>query len=361
MCVSPPTRIRSRLRFVAGHVVVQLLAGSKDEPQEQSARLSGPGLVFRMELASNVERVALQFDDFHAPARLVLAHKLETLLLKQVDHLRVHLVPMPVPLVNVLHLLVQQGTEALGFLQEGPSAAQPHCPAHVRRGALWHEHDHRVGGGGIDFSAVRSLHPEHVPGKLDAGDLHAQADPEERLFRLSCVLAAGCLPLRAPATETSGDQDSVAVLHGLPSRLVLLQTRLLHGLLQVGGLDPGYLQLPVRGNGGVLQGLHDAKVRVGEARVLADHGNRYGVLKAVPPQGPLLPPLDVEGVRRSDLQLLADGLVHSLVSHHQGHVPDVRDVGEVHDVGRRHVAEQREFLLGALLQGLLASARQEVG
>ena len=51
--------------------------------------------------------------------------------------------------------------------------------------------------------------------------------------------------------------------------------------------------------------------------------------------------------------------VSYLVPHHQRHVPDVRHVGQVHDMGGRDVAKEGQLVLHRLLQRILAPAGRQ--
>ena len=80
-------------RFVSRHVHVKLLAAGEYEPEEQGTRFSWPGLELGVELASHVKGMTLELDDLHSSSRFILAHEPEALLLKERNHLGIHLVP----------------------------------------------------------------------------------------------------------------------------------------------------------------------------------------------------------------------------------------------------------------------------
>ena len=131
--------------------------------------------------------------------------------------------PVPVPLVHVLVLLVQLGSDAVYRLQHRAARPQPHGAAHVRGGTcrrrrrqavspgrwawgggqvgstlppgclpesaprralraarrlawltLWHEDDHRVRRGGVKLGAVGISPAQHVACKLDHRNLQPQ-------------------------------------------------------------------------------------------------------------------------------------------------------------------------------------------
>ena len=146
--------------------------------------------------------------------------------------------------------------------------------------------------------------------------LHPQADAQVRLLRRARVPGSQDLALDAAAAEASRDQYAVCLFQslprggvaavgrlavaagaraarGLPSRrpsvlrprrrrLLLPLSLLPNARLQLLGLDPLQVEPPVRRQTGVLQGLDHRQIGVGEARVLADDGDRDRLRERVP-------------------------------------------------------------------------------
>ena len=175
-----------------------------------------------MVLGAEVEGVAIELHDLHALALGVPSHELQPGFLQGFDHVRIDLVAVAVALVDLHGAAVESVGFAAGVLQQGRAAAEAHRRAHVGGAAFGHEDDHRVGGLLVELGAVRPLHPQHVAGELDHGDLHSEADPEIRNLVLAGVLCGDRLAFDAADAEPARHQHAVGRLQVGPSLRMLL-------------------------------------------------------------------------------------------------------------------------------------------
>mmetsp|Transcript_127504 Transcript_127504/g.342209 ORF Transcript_127504/g.342209 Transcript_127504/m.342209 type:complete len:514 (-) Transcript_127504:151-1692(-) len=261
--------------------------------------------------------------------------------------------------------------------------AQAHRAAHHRGGRLREEHDHRVRRLLVELGGVGVLPAELVARKLDDRALQADADAEKGLLGFPAVGFARDLPLDATASEAAGHENTLRRPDLLPSVLVGLLIGLLRPGLQLAGVHPRHHQAEARFNGGVLQGLHHADVRVWIARVLADQRYRNllrALLDAVRHHLPVTQPLGcrrrgergrIERQRRRhgagclprggpQAQLLADQPPHGLLRQQQGYLVQVGHVVQGDDHLWRHLAEQRQLLARRLVDLDVAAAHQQV-
>lgn len=74
---------------------------------------------------------------------------------------------MSVPLINILLFLIQLSCQAADALQDSPPAPQPHGATHVFCANLRHEHNCRMWGAGVEFSAVCLLDIEDIAGEFN--------------------------------------------------------------------------------------------------------------------------------------------------------------------------------------------------
>ena len=134
-----------------------------------------------------------------------------------------------------------------------------------------------------------SLDAGHVPRRLDAGHLHAEADAEEGNFALAGELDAGDLALAAALAEAAGDEDGVQRLE--------LGDDVGFGMLEQLGVDPLDVDLGAVGDAAVDQRLAQALVGVGQADIFADDADRDLAVVMVDAVHDLVPARDV-GPRR---------------------------------------------------------------
>ena len=123
-----------------------------------------------------------------------------------------------------------------------------------------------------ELGAVGIRQPCHVARVFDHGQLHAQADAQERHLVLAGKLDGPDLALDTALAEAARHQDGVVVgQHGGAFTLDLLGIEVVDG-------DAG---------GGVHAGMHQRLgqrlVGLGEVDVLADHGNAHVVARMLQP------------------------------------------------------------------------------
>ena len=142
---------------------------------------------------------------------------------------------------------------------------------------LGHQADDRVGaraelgrGGAVQAHATR---------RLDAGELHAEADAQERQRLLAGVGDGRDLALDAALAEAARDQDRV---HAVQAVAVV-------GVGELLGVDPVQVDPDIVGDAAVDQRLVERFVGVEQAGVLADHGDRDLALRPMQPAHDLPP------------------------------------------------------------------------
>ena len=106
--------------------------------------------------------------------------------------------------------------------------------------------------------------PSEVARRLDHGELHAEADAEERHVVLAGEAGGVDHALRAALAEAAGNEDAVDPVEA--RRRVAVLQRL--------GLDPVEVDLDRVGDAAVVERLDQRFVGVLEAGVLADDGDR---------------------------------------------------------------------------------------
>ena len=163
-------------------------------------RLERLALELGVVLAADEIRMPLQLDHLDQAELLVDAAGDEPPLLELRAVGIVDLVPVPMPLADLLPSVHLRGERAR--LQRAGISSETHGPA---LGGdlllLRHQRDHRVGRALVELVAVRLVQPADVAGELDGRHLQAETDAEERDLPLPGVLHRGDLPLGAPHAE----------------------------------------------------------------------------------------------------------------------------------------------------------------
>ena len=77
---------------------------------------------------------------------------------------------------------------------------------------IWHQKDHRMGGGGIQLRTVGVVPPDHIPGKFHDGKLHAKAETKEWDIVLAGIADGKDFAVDAPVAESSGNEDTADIL-----------------------------------------------------------------------------------------------------------------------------------------------------
>jgi len=188
-----------------------------------------------------------------------------------------------------------------------------------------------------------------LPGELDHGELHSQADAEVRDPLFARVLDRADLALDAALPEAARHEDRVGAAQAAdPVRLDRLR-------IDVTDVDPAAGM-----DTGVDQRLGERLVRLGEIDILADQRDGDRVLRMLERVHELVPLREV-GRPREHVQLVADDFVEHLLVQH------ARDlVDRVHIPDRDHrldgnVREQRDLASLVVGNRLLAAAEQRVG
>mmetsp|Transcript_1563 Transcript_1563/g.3058 ORF Transcript_1563/g.3058 Transcript_1563/m.3058 type:complete len:469 (-) Transcript_1563:240-1646(-) len=286
---------------------------------------------------------------------------------------------MAVALVDHGPAAVELAGEAVGVLDDGGPGTQAHRAAHHCGRGLRQEDHHGVLRGLVELRRVRGLPPELAARELDDGGLQTDADAEVRDLGGAAVACGRHLALDASVAEAAGHQHALRGLQHIPGVLVAVGLQLLGVRLQGGGVDPEQLQLEARLHSRVLQRLHDARVGVRVADVLADERNGHllgALVRAAGDDLPVAQPLllgalrhrlGVEDDRRGDLRAVllhvevpADQLPDILLREEERHAVEVRDVVQGDDAVGGHLAEKRQLLLRVVVDGQLRAAHQEV-
>ena len=212
------------------------LEGRADEPAEERGRPRRARLELRVELARDEPGMVGQLDDLDEPPLLERAGDDEPVRDELFAVLVVHLVAVPVALVD-RRLAVDLARARLLAELDG-LRPEPHRAAEVLDLLLLGQQvDHRVRRLGIHLRRVRALEPAHVPRELGDGDVHAEADAEVRDALLAGDAAGEDLALPAARAEAARHEHAVR-------RLELLD-RLLVG--HVLGVEPAHVAPSPRG------------------------------------------------------------------------------------------------------------------
>ena len=199
------------------------------------------------------------------------------------------------------------------------------------------------------FPGVGVRDAAHMPGKLDDGDLHAQADAEVGHVVFTAVLRGGDHALDAPVPETAGHQDAVASLKDL--------SHVLRGDLLA--VDPADLHFRGVGVARVVQRFRHGEVGVVEPDVFshqADGDLLLQMLDAVDHLFPL-PEIRFAGVQS---QLPADDAGKAALLQHERRLIQIRQGAVFDDAVLLDVAEQGDLPEDLLLQRFVAPQYDDV-
>src|SRR5581483_6183319 len=317
------------------------LVRGADEVAEERRRPRRARLELGVELAGDEPRVVRQLDDLDEPALLERPGDDEPVVDELLAVVVVHLVAVPVPLVDHRLPVGLVRARAVGDLDR--LRPEAHRASQVFDFLLLGEQvDHRERRLRIHLGRVRALEPDDVTRELRDGDVHPEADAEVRDAVLARDAAGEDLPLPAARAEAARDEHAVDLFE-LPARLLDR-----HAL----GIDPADTYVAAVVDAGVLERLVDRQVRVVELHVLADQGDLDHTLALPDALGQLVPLAEVR-LRRRQPELLTDEVVEALLlqrGRDEVHVGDVLvrdhlvrlDVGEEGDlvahVGRDRVA-----------------------
>ncbi len=262
----------------------------------------------------------------------------------------VELIPVPVPLVDLLFSI------ALGHFRAGDNfagvAAQAQGAALVDvRVLVGHKVDDLVQAVLVELPGVGVRNAADVPAELDDRHLHSQADAQ-----IGDVLFPGKArrqnhALNAPASKAPGNDDSVAVPQ--PGGHVLL----VQGLR----VHPVDVHLGAVVIARVAQGLHHGEIGVVELHILAHQSDAHVPLAAADPLHHAQP-LGHVRLGSGKIQLPAHDVRKVAFLQHNGGLVQHRDGQVLNDAVRPHVAEQGDFLKNAgVVDGHVRAQDDDVG
>ena len=255
---------------------------------------------------------------------------------------------MAVPLTDLR--LAVQGAGAAVRRQHAGILAQPHgaalaADAHLIR----HQVNNGMGGLGRHFGGVCVGPAQHMAGKFNDGDLHAQTDAEVGQIVFPGVSGGGDHPLDAPVAEAAGHQHAAAAV------------QLLGHILRRNGLriDPPDVHHRAAGGTGMEQGFLHAEIGVVQLDIFAhqrDGDFLFGVFDILHHGRPM------GHVRRRAIQpqLAAHDLVQSLLLQQQRHFVQGTGGGILDHALLRHVAEQGDLAAHILRNGHIGAAYQNI-
>ena len=215
---------------------------------------------------------------------------------------------------------------------------------------IGHQIDDRMGGGRIQFYAVRVGESEHISGKLHDGKLHAQAQAE-----IGDIVGSGVgnginLSVDAPVAESAGNQNSVHVGEK-PVRIFRSYFFRIHPF------DP---DTDMIGNTAVLERFHHADIGVMKLNIFAYQSNRYLVLRGAQrfhhglPVGQIrLPVFQSEAV--------ADHIRQMFFFHGERRFIQIFHIQILQNTAAGNVTEQSDFILNALAERNFAAADDDIG
>ena len=340
------------------------LAGNKDSAQ-----------VLGVELHTDKPGVVFQLDDLHTNTSLVLADEGEALCLELVDVVGVDFVAVSVALVDALVLKAVERTQLrpLGVgLPHGRPQAEAHGTTDDTSVVLWHGDDDAVLITAVEFKGCRLRQRDvaHRASELDNGDLHTKADTKVGSLVLTGPLGSGDHSLGASCTEATGDQDTRCCADVVPRLVECRRVRLVGSGLEVFGVHHVDNELAPAAHGSVLERLDDRAVRVRAFEVLSNENNANVLPEALESETKALPGIpDLEslcaecGRDLDGVQTHGGGhvLEHVLLVKQDRDLVGRGHVAHVQDVRNRDLAETSDLLDCALLERLLAAARNQVG
>mmetsp|Transcript_22356 Transcript_22356/g.68063 ORF Transcript_22356/g.68063 Transcript_22356/m.68063 type:complete len:310 (-) Transcript_22356:1249-2178(-) len=276
MCQLPNTRCNHAQSAAAIHSSrgCGQASGGLKKSEEERRWLKRTRFEFRMELAPDVIRMLRNLEDFHALTRGVATNKFETGSLQLLHVLRVHLIPVPVTLIEGRCTVVQLGSSALWRFQHRSARPKAHGTTHLRARPFGHENDQGRGAILLEFRRVCRLDTKHIACILDDGELKAEANSQVWLIVLTGIPGSGDLAIDGTDAEAARHEDTVRRRERCPCCIVCCAVGSLGGLIEVRRVDPPDSELALDRERGMKEGLVHGKVGVGEVGVLANDGNR---------------------------------------------------------------------------------------
>src|SRR5664280_2728797 len=150
---------------------------------------------------------------------------------------------------------------------------EPHGPAQLLYALLRrHEVDDKVLGIGLELLGVRVRNAKYVPCKLDAGNLHTQADAQVGQIVGTCVSRSQDHPFDATFSETARDQDAVILARVQQAHPLLLD------LFAVNQID---VQITPGRPCAMVKRFAEGQIGIIQLNVLADNGQPTWRLRLV--------------------------------------------------------------------------------
>jgi len=325
------------------------VTGGDETAKERVGRV-GLAQEFGVELAGQEKRMILQFDEFDQLPIRRHATENEPSLLELSAVGVVELVAMAMTLVD------DEGAVKLGGPGADHKLAGLGTEAH--RGAflldlflLVQQGDDGIRSGEVEFSGVGFFEMENVAREFDGGNLHAQTQAEIGKLLFAGVLGGHDLPLDPPLAEAARNEDAAQTVKNLFGAEFL-------DLLGVNLLD---LDAAIVGDTSMDYRLINRFIGVVQLDIFADDAKANPMLGGDELADDFLPMAHVGG-RRVEPEKLADEIVHALALEHEGNLVNaVINILLLDDGFVRDVAEKGNFLAQLLVQGLLATANQNVG
>lgn len=340
--------------------------GSGNEAKEGAGGVEDTAGVLGVVLNTDVVRVVLDLDNLHALTGVVLANEDEARLLELLDVVGVDLVTVTVTLLDGGGLAVESTelAELRAGLEVSGTGAETHGTAKLLLGTLGHEDDDAVLSVSIELLRGGILELAEVAGSLDDGNLHTKADTEEGGLLLTSPLGSTDHTLGTTVTEAARDENALGDANIVPSLVVLGGILLLGLLLEVLRVNPDEVELAATAHGGVLKSLDDGKVSIVKLNVLADQDDvdGLGVTEGnnFLPLGPDLLALADTGGGELDvveLQGLLKFPEQTLLLKEKRHLVDGGHIADGKDLVDLDLAAGSDLVDGALLEGLLTTAR----
>ena len=291
-----------------------------------------------------------KFHDLHERAIGARARDHEPGLLELIPVFQVELVAVPMPLGNLPLAVRCSGLCALG--EHGRLGPQPHRPPLLEHSTLLlHQADHRMRGVAGEFRGVGPGETGAVPGDVDHGALHPQADAEERHLPLPREADRLNLALDPPLAEAAGHDETVEAG----------EQSLGPFALDVLALDRLHPNLRAVGDAAVVERLVDALVGIAVLGVLAYQGDRDLVLGIAETVEQVVPLFQI-GRACLHSEPTEDDLVNPVRLERQRHLVDRKVFVPFLDHRlERHVAEERDFFAIRQIEGPLGATDEHVG
>ena len=136
-------------------------------------------------------------------------------------------------------------------LENGVSKAETHGAAKGCFGYFRHGYNDRVGDVFIEFCGVGFRNMAYVTGIFDYGELHAQADAQERYVVFTSPFDGADHTLGSSQAEAAGNEDTLRDAEFVPCFVKVGRRGDAYGFFEVRGVNPNEVQLSGAGHSGV--------------------------------------------------------------------------------------------------------------